>query len=152
MAPGRSPGSGLAALLPARLGLWATTAPFRPDPRLPPDLLDAIRVLAVKGWRLRRAGPRNHAVWLAEPELQHRLRAVVLPDGRARLALPEWNALLRHRLQPLLPGLAPADPLALGQAAQRLRSALAPEWLGPGRPLGPFRCAPAPELPVRMDG
>ncbi|SNX74091.1 hypothetical protein SAMN05878503_11932 [Cereibacter ovatus] len=125
----------------ARLVLWVTTSPFHPDPLLPPDLLDAIRVLAVKGWRLRRAGPRNHAVWQAEPALQHRLRVVIVPDGRARLSLPEWNALLRHRLQPLLPALAPADPALLGQAADRLRAALAPEWLGPGRPLGPTSAA-----------
>uniref|UniRef100_A4WQN2 Uncharacterized protein n=1 Tax=Cereibacter sphaeroides (strain ATCC 17025 / ATH 2.4.3) TaxID=349102 RepID=A4WQN2_CERS5 len=137
----------------ARLVLWATTRPFRPDPRLPPDLLDAIRVLAVKGWRLRRAGPRNHAVWQAEPALQHRLRVVVLPDGSARLSLPEWNALLRHRLQPLLPALAPADPALLGRTADRLRAALAPEWLGPGRPLGPPSAAHPPRAshPQRTD-
>lgn len=106
--------------LKARLALALTTRRFRPDARLPPDLLDTIRVLEVQGWRLRAAGPRTLALWRADPSLQGRLRAVVLPDGRARLTLRDWDALLRHRLAPLAPRLERADPTDLLRAGARL--------------------------------
>ena len=103
-----------------RAALRLTTAPVRAEG------VAAIRIAA--GWVVRTAVPKWACVWRNHPDVQCRLRTIVMPEPWNGWVDPLWQALLHQRLYEFGLRADEPEPWLLGQAEREVFARLAPPW------------------------
>lgn len=117
-----------------QLALRSTTTPWSGGRTLASDEAVALEQAQAAGWAIRLASPRWDAIWSAEAELLAALHTVVMPTCWVRLDAKAWRALLHERMRDLgLPAPLP-DPESLVITHRQMWAALAPSWIGTGKP------------------